>query len=648
MTPTRSVGLLTLAIAALFSTFPAHAARLALVVGNDSYSQVTPLKNARNDARLVAGVLRKAGFEVSEASNLNRTALWSTLDRFKGRIQKGDEVVFYFAGHGVQVGANQLLLPTDISADNDSQVQRDGVPLIDVQDALKDARLAMLLIDACRDNPFPKTGTRSVGSTRGLSPPEASTGQIIMMSAGRNQKALDYVPNSAQANGLFAWELSQVLQTPGLEIRNALEDVKNRVDDKARRAGHEQRPSLVNDLRGSFYLSSGPAVQVASLKPEPVSITPQPGQASSMSLDDLEKEEASRRKWVQWQAQMKADFDKTAVFNGSADLQVKAWERYIAAWSQDNPLSREDEDLRSQAQNRRDKAQQIATSNAQQYRVSPPADSGRIASLSGTLRKIKESGTVTMGVRESSSVLSFNRGSGQYEGFHVELCQLTMEELKQQLGLPRLDVRYQVVTSQNRIPLVQNGTVDIECGSTTKNAARQRDVAFAVTTFVDEVRMAVKSDSGITSFSQLNGKNVAATTGTTSLNQLKSSPYGYVAINEVFGKDHSDAFLLLEAGRADAFIMDSLILAGNIATSRNPSRFRIVGEPLRLEPMAIMIRKDDLPFKQAIDRILSKWMASGEMERIYNKWFSRLALPVNASTRSAWLTPNDTPVEELR
>ncbi len=265
----RHIGLFSLALVSLLLALPAHAARLALVIGNDAYNQVAALKNARNDARLVAGVLRKAGFEVSEASNLNRTALWSTLDRFKGRINKGDEVVFYFAGHGVQVGANQLLLPTDISADNDSQVQRDGVPLIDVQDALKDARLAMLLIDACRDNPFPKTGTRTIGSTRGLSPPEASTGQIIMMSAGRNQKALDYVPNSAQANGLFAWELSQVLQTPGLEIRNALEDVKNRVDDKARRAGHEQRPSLVNDLRGSFYLSSGPTVQVASLRPEP-------------------------------------------------------------------------------------------------------------------------------------------------------------------------------------------------------------------------------------------------------------------------------------------------------------------------------------------------------------------------------------------
>ncbi|MBP8018429.1 MAG: SUMF1/EgtB/PvdO family nonheme iron enzyme [Hylemonella sp.] len=263
-------------LGALLLGLHAHAAKLALVVGNDAYSQIEPLKNARNDARLIAGVLRNAGFEVTEASNLNRTALWSTLDQFKGRINKGDEVVFYFAGHGVQIGANQLLLPTDITAQNDAQIQRDGVPLLDVQDALKDARIAMLLIDACRDNPFPKTGTRAIGGTRGLAPPEAATGQIIMMSAGRNQKALDRVPDSSQPNGLFAWELSQELQKPGVEIRSALEDVKNRVDDKARRAGHEQRPSLVNDLRGPYTLMGGPSVQVASLRAEPVPPSPAP------------------------------------------------------------------------------------------------------------------------------------------------------------------------------------------------------------------------------------------------------------------------------------------------------------------------------------------------------------------------------------
>lgn len=361
---------------ALLSVVPALAAnRLALVIGNDAYQKVEPLKNARNDARLMASVLRKAGFEVTQANDLGRDALWGAVDSFRGRIQKGDEVVFYFAGHGVQIGGNQLLLPTDIVARNDGQVQRDGIPLIDIQDALKDARVAVLLVDACRDNPFPKQGTRNIGETRGLLPPEPSTGQIIMLSAGRNQRALDRVPGTAQANGLFTWELAQVLQTPGLEIRTALEQVKDRVDDKARRADHQQRPSLVSDLRGSFYLITGPGVQVASVKPEPVPTIRQPGQGGGVSLEDLEKEEATRKQWALWQARMKADFDRTAAFAGSADLQAKAWERFLGLWTEDNPQSREDEELRAQALSRRDQVlRQTASQTAatQPQPVTPP------------------------------------------------------------------------------------------------------------------------------------------------------------------------------------------------------------------------------------------------------------------------------------
>ena len=228
--------------------------RIALVIGNDAYQKVDTLKNARNDARLMAATLTNAGFEVTQVNDLGRDAMWRNIDTFKSRINKGDEVVFYFAGHGVQINSNQLLLPVDITAVNDGQVQRDAVSLVDVQDALKDARFAFLVIDACRDNPFPKTGTRSIGgNTRGLLPPEPVTGQIIVMSAGRNQKALDSVPGETIANGLFTWELTQALQTPGIEIRAALERVKDRVDDRAKSVGHEQRPGMVSDLRGSFY-----------------------------------------------------------------------------------------------------------------------------------------------------------------------------------------------------------------------------------------------------------------------------------------------------------------------------------------------------------------------------------------------------------
>jgi formylglycine-generating enzyme required for sulfatase activity len=237
--------------------------RIALVIGNDAYQKVDTLKNARNDARLMAATLTKAGFEVTQVNDQGRDGMWRNIDIFKSRINKGDEVVFYFAGHGLQINSNQLLLPVDISAVSDGQVQRDAVSLVEVQDALKDARFALLVIDACRDNPFPKTGTRSIGGgTRGLLPPEPVTGQVIVLSAGRNQKALDSVPGEPVANGLFTWELTQAIQAPGMEIRAALERVKDRVDDKAKSVGHDQRPGMVSDLRGNFYFFGAPSVQV--------------------------------------------------------------------------------------------------------------------------------------------------------------------------------------------------------------------------------------------------------------------------------------------------------------------------------------------------------------------------------------------------
>ena len=184
----------------------------------------------------------------------------------------------------------------------------------------------------------------------------------------------------------------------------------------------------------------------------------------------------------------------------------------------------------------------------------------------------------------------------------------------------KLDVKYLSVTSQNRIPLTQNGTVDIECGSTTNNTARQKDVAFVNTTYVEEVRIAVKANSGITSISQLNGKNVATTTGTTSVQILRKHERATgVDFKEVFGKDHADSFLLLESGRADAFVMDGQILAGNIALSKAPADYKIVGEVLSVEPIAIMIRKDDPAFKKLADDTVNALAKSGELAKLYDK-----------------------------
>lgn len=276
--------------------------------------------------------------------------------------------------------------------------------------------------------------------------------------------------------------------------------------------------------------------------------------------------------------------------------------------------------------------------------------------LTGTLKKIKDSGTIVLGHRDASIPFSYlGTEPGKPVGYSHDIQLKVVEAIKKELALPDLKVRYNLVTSQTRIPLVQNGTVDIECGSTTNNATRQKDVAFAVTTFVEEVRIAVKANSGITSIAQLAGKTIATTTGTTSVQTLrKHERANGVDFKEVFGKDHADSFLLLESGRADAFVMDGAILAGNIAKAKNPADFKIVGEVLSVEPIAIMIRKDDPAFKKAVDDSLKAVMKSGEIASIWNKWFeqpippanTKVGMPVNDATKAAWANPNDKPMED--
>ena len=275
------------------------------------------------------------------------------------------------------------------------------------------------------------------------------------------------------------------------------------------------------------------------------------------------------------------------------------------------------------------------------------------AQASDTLAKIKSSGTVTLGVRESSG-LGYTLGNGKYVGFHTEMGERVLADIQKQLGLAKLDIKYQPVTSQNRIPLVTNGTVDIECGSTTNNTARQKEVAFAVTTYVEEVRIAVNAKSGITGIKDLNGKTIVTTTGTTSVQTLRKNKRAEgLSFKEVMGKDHADSFLMLETGRADAFIMDGSILAANISKSKNPADFKIVGEVLSVEPIACMLRKDDPAFKKAVDDSIKRQIADGSLAQLYDKWFmqpvpptnTKIGLPLSDATKEAWANPNDKPME---
>ena len=274
---------------------------------------------------------------------------------------------------------------------------------------------------------------------------------------------------------------------------------------------------------------------------------------------------------------------------------------------------------------------------------------------SGTLKKIREANKIVMGVRDSSSPLSYTLGGGQYTGFHVEICQRAIDNIKTALKLPKLEIEYMPVTSQNRIPLMENGTIDIECGSTTNNLARQKQVAFALTTYITEVRMVVKANSGITSIGQLKGRNVATTTGTTSVQHLRKHQRAKgVDFKEIYGKDHADSFLLVESGRADAFVMDDNILAGLVATAKNPAEFKIVGEVLSVEPIAIMMRRDDAPFKKMVDDTIRHLVKSGDYEKLYNKWFlspipprnTSVNLQMGATLKAALKGLNDKPMEE--
>nr|WP_145550667.1 amino acid ABC transporter substrate-binding protein [Variovorax boronicumulans] len=281
------------------------------------------------------------------------------------------------------------------------------------------------------------------------------------------------------------------------------------------------------------------------------------------------------------------------------------------------------------------------------------AAGGAFAQSNDTLAKIKASGSISLGVRDSSA-LSYTLGNGKYVGFHTEMGERIIADLSKAAG-KELKIQYTPVTSQNRIPLVQNGTVDLECGSTTNNATRAKDVSFAVTTYVEEVRILTKANSGINGIADLKGKTVATTTGTTSVQTLRKNKRAEgIDFREVMGKDHADSFLLLESGRADAFVMDGSILAANASKSRNPADFKIVGEVLSVEPIACMLRKDDPAFKKAVDDSIKRQIADGSLAKLYDKWFmqpipptnTKIGLPMSEATKEAWAHPNDKPMED--
>jgi len=274
--------------------------------------------------------------------------------------------------------------------------------------------------------------------------------------------------------------------------------------------------------------------------------------------------------------------------------------------------------------------------------------------LTGTLKKVKDTGTITIGYRESSIPFSYLDDKQQPIGYAMELCGKIVDAVKAELKLPNLKVNLQPVTSGNRIPQLQSGNIDLECGSTTNSVERQKQVSFGPTYFVINVTAAVKKSSGMKSLADLNGKTISTTSGTTSVPLLKQyEKTKSVNVKEVYGKDHAESFLLLAQDRVSAFVMDDILLAGQIANSANPGEYTIIPESLRQEPYSMMLRKDDPQFKALVDKAIGAVMKSGDIHKIYAKWFTSPIPPKNVNLnfaetpaiKAAFANPNDKGVQ---
>ncbi|WP_037586593.1 glutamate/aspartate ABC transporter substrate-binding protein [Stenoxybacter acetivorans] len=297
----------------------------------------------------------------------------------------------------------------------------------------------------------------------------------------------------------------------------------------------------------------------------------------------------------------------------------------------------------------------LSACGGEQQAASAENTASAAASAGDTLQKIKDSGTIVLGYRESSIPFSYVADQpGQPVGYAHDLEMKIVDAVKKELGLPELKVRYNPITSQNRIPLTVNGTIDVECGSTTNNAERQKQVAFSVAFFEIGTRLMVGKGSDIKDFTDLKGKTVTTTAGTTSERLLKAYDESQkMGMNIISAKDHNEGFLMLQNGRAQAFMMDDVLLAGERAKSADPAKWEIVGKPMSFERYGCMLRKDDASFKTVVDNALTETYKSGEINTLYSKWFEQpippkgmnMQFPMSELVKSIIATPTDAAAE---
>jgi glutamate/aspartate transport system substrate-binding protein len=272
------------------------------------------------------------------------------------------------------------------------------------------------------------------------------------------------------------------------------------------------------------------------------------------------------------------------------------------------------------------------------------------AAQEGTLKKVKDSGSITIGHRDSSDPFSYYDDKQQPVGYAIDLCMRIVDAVKTELKLPKLDIKYQLVTSANRIPLMANGTIDLECGSTTNNVARQEQVWFTITHFVTANRYLTKKASNIKSLADLKGKTIVSTSGTTNIKQITEiNAAQNLGMNIVAANGHAESFQMVETGRAVAFVMDDILLASHAAKARSPADYTISSEALSVEPYGIMLRKGDTAFKKVVDAAMVNIYKSGQINAIYDKWFTKpippkginLNLPMSDAMKKVVAKPTD-------
>ena len=348
--------------------------RVALLIGNANYT-VGPLRNPPNDVRVMDESLRALGFQTQVLLNANQNAMKRAVRDFGNQAQGADVAFLYYSGHGTQAGGENYLIPVQATIEKDSDYEVEAVSANALLRQIAGARprAAIVVLDACRDNPLAAT-TKS--TSKGLSRMDAPTGTMIAFATAPNTTASD--------EGHYARVLAQQLRQPGVELVSAFRATAAEV---LRLSGNKQDPRISEvSINEYIYLAgnrpvSGPGA-VATVVPEAVVPAPLPGQAGGLSLEDLKKEQAAREEWARWQLRMKADFDAAAGFTGAADLQVRAWERFAATWAQDNPYSREDDDLRQQARDRLGRARQGAQAAAAPVPATqPPVSTARVGQV---------------------------------------------------------------------------------------------------------------------------------------------------------------------------------------------------------------------------------------------------------------------------